>query len=120
LSTEAARLQSFEEFWPYYVAAHRHPTCRALHYVGTSLALGCVATGVLTLNPLWFAAAPVAGYGLAWVGHFFLEGNRPATFSHPVYSLRGDARMLGLALRGKMAAEVERLFPAHSPLRSVA
>ena len=120
MSPERRRFESFEEFWPYYVSAHKHPTCRALHYLGTSLALGCVATGVLTLNPLWLAAAPVVGYGPAWFGHYFVEGNRPATLEHPFYSLRGDARMLGLAMQGKMAAEVERLASDRGPLRSVA
>jgi hypothetical protein len=37
---------------------------------------------------LW--AMPVAGYSFAWVGHFFFEKNRPATFQHPFYSLLGD------------------------------
>lgn len=101
-------IQSFEDFWPYYVRAHRNPYNRALHYVGTSCAIGCVAAGVATWNPLWFVAAPIVGYGFAWTGHYLLEGNRPATFGHPFYSLRGDYKMLGLALRGKMAAEVAR------------
>jgi hypothetical protein len=102
-------IHSFEDFWPYYVRAHRNPYNRALHYVGTSCAIGCVAAGVATLNPWWFVAAPIVGYGPAWIGHFLIEGNRPATFGHPVYSLRGDLTMLGLALRGKMAAEVARV-----------
>jgi hypothetical protein len=107
---------SFDAFWPYYVGEHRDPLCRGLHYVGTTLAVGCVAAGVVTGNPLFFVAAPVLGYGPAWVGHFVVEKNRPATFKHPLWSLRADFKMLGLALRGKMADEVTRLYgSAHPP-----
>jgi hypothetical protein len=107
-----ARMQSFEEFWPYYVGEHRDPRCRALHYVGTTLALGTVATAALTLNPGWLLLTPVVGYAPAWIGHFVIEKNRPATFKYPVWSLRGDFKMLSLALQGKMADEVERLYPS--------
>jgi len=101
---------SFEEFWPHYVGEHRHPVTRALHYAGTTMAIGTVAAAAVTWNPLWLLATPVVGYGPSWVGHFVFEGNRPATFRHPVWSLRGDLRMLSLAVRGKMAKEVERLY----------
>lgn len=104
-------MESFEEFWPYYVGEHRHPVNRALHYVGTSVAIGTVAAAVVTANPLWLVATPIAGYGFAWAGHYLVEGNRPATFKHPLWSLRGDFKMLGLALRGQMGAEVTRLCP---------
>ncbi len=107
--SEDARLQSFEEFWPYYVDQHKNPTNRALHYVGTTIVIGTVVTAAVTMNPTWLLAAPVAGYGCAWIGHFFIEKNRPATFTYPLWSLRGDFKMYGLALRGKMRAEVERL-----------
>ncbi|MCA9690736.1 MAG: DUF962 domain-containing protein [Nannocystaceae bacterium] len=115
-------LRSFEEFWPYYVGAHRNPVCRGLHYLGTSLSLCAVARGVLSGNPSWFLAAPVLGYGFAWIGHFFIERNRPATFDYFLWSLRGDLRMLRLALSGRMADEVIRLYgsrnpPADAPLR---
>jgi hypothetical protein len=109
------RFQTFEEFWPFYVGEHRDPVCRALHYVGTSLAIGTVATAALTGNPGWLLLTPIVGYGPAWVGHYLIEGNVPATFEHPLWSLRGDLRMLRLALRGRMAAEVERLYPSESP-----
>lgn len=33
---------------------------------------------------------PLLGYGFAWIGHFFFERNKPATFKHPFYSLTGD------------------------------
>ncbi|MET0390776.1 MAG: DUF962 domain-containing protein [Polyangiales bacterium] len=111
----APRITSFEDFWPHYVAAHRKPLNRAFHYAGTTAALGCVATGVATLNPLWFLAAPVVGYGPAWFGHFVIEGNRPATFGYARYSLMGDFKMLGLALRGRMGDEVTRLLGSPNP-----
>jgi hypothetical protein len=112
-------LQSFEDFWPHYVHAHRNPVNRALHYTGTTLALGSVAAAVTTFNPLWLLAAPVAGYGPAWIGHFFFEKNKPATFEHPLWSLRGDFKMYWLGLRGRMGAELERvcggeLAPEHT------
>lgn len=102
-------VHSFEEFWPHYVHAHRNPVNRALHYAGTTAVIGTVATAAVTLNPGWLLLAPVVGYGPAWVGHFFFEHNKPATFQHPLWSLRGDFKMYGLALRGKMRDEVERL-----------
>jgi hypothetical protein len=100
---------SFEEFWPHYVHAHRHPVNRALHYVGTTAALGSLVTAAVTLNPAWLLVAPVAGYGPAWIGHFFFEKNKPASFEHPLWSLRGDFKMYALALRGRMGAELERI-----------
>jgi hypothetical protein len=102
-------ITTFDDFWPHYVHAHRNPVNRALHYAGTSAALGSVAAAALTLNPAWLLLAPVAGYGPAWVGHFVFENNRPATFQHPLWSLRGDIKMFSLALRGRMGAEVERV-----------
>jgi len=102
-------ITTFDDFWPHYVHAHQNPVNRALHYAGTSAALGSVAAAALTLNPAWLLLAPVAGYGPAWVGHFVFEKNRPATFQHPLWSLRGDIKMFSLALRGRMRAEVERV-----------
>ena len=101
-------IDSFEDFWPHYVRAHVNPTNRLLHALGTACALTAAGTGVLTGNPLLLAMAPVLGYGPAWIGHFVLEGNRPATFQHPLYSLRGDCKMLWLMLHGAMADEVLR------------
>jgi hypothetical protein len=91
---------SFEEFWPHYLAAaaHRHPMNRALHYVGTVSAVLAGLVGVVTLNPVIVVAALPLGYGPAWLGHLFFEGNRPATFAHPLWSLRADFRMLGIAV----------------------
>jgi len=102
------RISSFEEFWPYYLEQHAHPVCRKLHFVGTSLALGSLATGFVT-GQLWMmAAAPIAGYGFAWVGHFFVEKNRPATFTYPKWSLEADFVMWWKMLNGTLDAELER------------
>jgi hypothetical protein len=107
------RPTSFEEFWPYYVSQHRNKMCRRLHFAGTTIALGCVA--VSPWYPPAALAAPVAGYGLAWIGHFVFEKNKPASWLGPrefLWSLRGDLRMWMQTIQGTMDAEVERLQPA--------
>lgn len=103
-----AHIQTYEDFWPYYVSEHRDPTCRKLHFVGTSLVMA------MATNPLLWPALPVAGYGFAWVGHFFFEKNRPATFDYPLWSLRADFRMWKKIATGHMDAELARaeaLYP---------
>jgi hypothetical protein len=106
--TPPPMLRTFEEFWPYYVGEHRQASTRALHVAGTHLALAAALLGVLH-SPWWLLAAPGLGYSLAWFGHFFFEHNTPATFKHPLWSVRGDFRMLRLTWAGKMAAEVDRV-----------
>ncbi len=81
---------------------------RALHYAGTTAAVGALVACAVTFNPAWLPVALLAGYGPAWVGHFVFEHNRPATWRHPLWSLRGDFEMFALALRGRMAGEVQR------------
>ena len=102
-----SRFASYEEFWPFYVSQHRHPTNRKLHFVGTTLVLASFVLGVFG-SPLFFLAAPIAGYGLAWLGHFGFEKNKPATFTYPLWSLRGDFRMYRLMLLGRMDREDEK------------
>ena len=98
----AGRYQSFREFYPFYLSEHRDPTCRRLHFAGTLIVIATIVTAVITRNPWWLAAAPLAGYGFAWVGHFFFEKNRPATFTHPIYSLIGDWAMFRDVLAGRI------------------
>ena len=86
----ADRFKTFREFYPFYLSEHRDRGCRRLHFAGSALVLAALATAAVTLNPWWLLAAPLAGYGCAWAGHFFFEHNRPATFTHPLYSLIGD------------------------------
>jgi len=99
------RIQTFSEFWPYYLGEHRHPVCRALHFVGTACFIGIVVWGLTASSEgmrwlLWLAPVPV--YALAWTGHFFIEHNRPATFSYPLWSLLADFRMFGHMLIGRL------------------
>jgi hypothetical protein len=110
-----ARIQSFAEFWPYYLGEHRSPVCRGLHYFGTSVALLTVVTAAVTGHGWLVPLALVFGYGPAWVGHFFVEHNRPASFKYPLWSLRSDFKMLAFALRGRMGAEMVRLYGSRAP-----
>jgi len=106
------KYKSFEEFWPFYVSQHSKKATRTLHFIGSSLALGSLAAAVVTRRPALLLGAPLAGYGFAWVSHFFVEGNKPATFTYPLWSLRGDARMWWQTAIGKMDREVERVAAA--------
>jgi len=97
-----AGYSSFREFYPFYLGEHRDPTCRRLHFVGTSGALGCIVAAIVRDNAWWLLGALVCGYAFAWVGHFFFEKNRPATFKHPFYSFLGDWVMYKDILIGKI------------------
>lgn len=97
-----ARFASFREFYPFYLDEHRDRTCRRLHFVGSTLALVFVGVALLQANPWWLLAALVSGYGCAWVGHFFFEKNRPATFKYPLYSFVGDWVMYADIWRGRI------------------
>lgn len=98
-----AHFRSFAEFYPYYLGEHSNPTCRRLHFVGTSLVIALLAYAIGSGKWLLLLALPVFGYGFAWVGHFFFEKNRPATFTHPLYSLIGDFVMFRDILVGKIS-----------------
>ena len=142
--TDPRRIQTFDEFWPYYLSEHRDPTSRHLHFVGTTGFFASVVGSAL-LNPVRFPAAlagfgallrhgskkaepkgpafkhvaamlgvGIAGspvlfpagvgfaYGCAWVGHFVIEKNRPATFEYPLWSLASDFRMWSHMARGRL------------------
>ncbi|QTC90157.1 Mpo1-like protein [Brevundimonas goettingensis] len=94
------RYASFEAFYPYYIHEHSNQTCRRIHVVGTGLVILTWVLG-LTVSLWWFTASPVVGYGFAWVGHFFFEKNRPATFQYPLWSLMGDFRLFFETVSGK-------------------
>jgi hypothetical protein len=94
---------SFAEFYPYYLSEHRNTVSRRLHFVGSLGVIGCLAMALATGDWLWLPAAVICGYGFAWVGHFFFEKNRPATFRHPLYSLMGDWVMFKDICVGKIS-----------------
>lgn len=97
-----ARFSSFAEFYPFYLGEHRNNVCRRLHFIGSCIVLLLLLIALLTRDAWWLLLLPVVGYGFAWVGHFFFEKNRPATFQHPWYSLIGDWRMFIDVLRGRV------------------
>jgi hypothetical protein len=94
--------RSFGEFYPFYLSQHADRTCRRLHFAGTSLGLAAAGYAVATLNGWWILAGLVAGYLFAWIGHFFFENNRPATFTYPLYSFMGDWLMWTQMLTGRI------------------
>ena len=100
--------QSFAEFWPFYLREHSKPRTRALHYAGTSLVVAIAAFALVTGRWAWLIALPVAGYGFAWVAHFAVEKNRPATFTYPLWSLGADFKMWWLWLTGRLGKELDR------------
>ncbi len=96
------RFRSFREFYPAYLAEHRSSACRRLHALGSSLVLATLAAAILGREPWLLLALPIAGYGPAWLGHLLFERNRPATFTHPIYSLIGDWVMVWHMLTGRV------------------
>jgi hypothetical protein len=85
---------SFREFYPYYLQQHTNRVSRRLHIAGTLLALAAAVGVIASGHWGWLLAVPLAGYLPAWLGHWLFEHNSPATFSHPLYSLRGDLTLL--------------------------
>lgn len=105
-------MRTFREFWPHYVREHSRAGTRLLHAAGTLSSTLMLVALVATGRWRWLPAALVVGYASAWAGHFFIEGNRPATFRHPLWSFAADYKMVALMLAGRMDAEVAR---AHAP-----
>ncbi|WP_448547778.1 Mpo1-like protein [Thalassotalea fusca] len=94
--------QSFKEFYPFYLSQHQNRVCRLLHVIGSLCVIALLVTTIITqiYTLLWLM--PVAGYGFAWIGHFFFEHNKPATFTYPWYSFLADWVMLKDVLTGKL------------------
>ena len=96
------RYQSFAEFWPFYVAEHSRPGTRVLHLLGTTLGVALVIYFIATGRWWLFLFGFIPGYGFAWLAHFLIEKNRPATFKYPLWSFMGDYKMIALMLTGKI------------------
>jgi len=96
------RFGSFQEFYPFYLSEHANRTSRRLHFIGSCGVLLLLALAIVSGRAGWLWAALVCGYGFAWIGHFFFEKNRPATFRHPFYSFAGDWVMFRDILIGRI------------------
>ena len=101
------KYKTFKSFYPYYLNEHADGTNRVLHFIGTLLLLSFLLIGIFTGKWWFFALIPVTGYGFAWVGHFFVEKNKPATFIYPLYSLAGDFVMFWDILTGQIDKKLE-------------
>jgi len=103
------RYKSFSEFWPFYVSEHSRSATRWLHLIGTSAGIALLIYFIASGRWWLFPLALIPGYGGAWLAHFLIEKNKPATFQYPLWSFIGDYKMIALMLRGRMGGEVERL-----------
>jgi hypothetical protein len=95
------RFKSFSEFYPFYLSEHRNRTSRLLHFIGTSLFFGLFFAALLFHDWRLLLLCPVAGYSFAWLGHFFFEKNKPATFKYPLWSLMADFKLYFQIAGGK-------------------
>jgi len=95
------RYKTLKEFYPHYLEEHRHPISRVLHFVGTGLLFVILGASVFSGNYIWLISIPLVGYGFAWMGHFFFEKNKPATFQYPLFSLASDFILFFELLVGK-------------------
>jgi hypothetical protein len=102
------RITSYREFWPYYLREHSNPRTRAIHFFGTGLATLLLIVGVVMGRVSFIILALFAGYGPAWYGHFFVEKNKPATFTYPLWSLFSDFRMAFTWLTGRLDRELAK------------
>jgi len=101
-------IQTYREFWPYYLEEHSKAQTRILHFIGTTLVFVALAAAIATRNWWLLLLMPVAGYGFAWVAHFMVEHNRPATFTYPFWSLYSDFRMFFVWLFGGLGGELKK------------
>ena len=97
-----SRYQTYQDFFPFYLREHSKKSTRVLHYFGTLCYQVLFWSLIVTQNFLFLPLILLAGYGPAWIGHFFYEKNKPATFKYPLWSLRGDHHMVYLLLTGKI------------------
>ena len=105
-------IKTYEAFWPFYLGEHSLPSTRWWHFAGTTFALLNLISAVVFMAPSYIFSALISGYAFAWVSHFFIEKNKPATFKYPLWSLQADFVMWWKMVQGKMDAEVERVVRA--------
>ncbi|MGP9635828.1 Mpo1-like protein, partial [Psychrobacter sp. AOP3-A1-26] len=91
---------------------HQNIACRRLHFAGSTFGLLGLAKSVKNRSVKPLIKGIAAGYACAWVGHFFFEKNKPATFKYPLQSFAGDIRMYGDVLRGNLSLKDKKLDKA--------
>jgi len=104
------KIQTFEEFWPFYVGEHSRKATRLFHFVGSTMGASLGLAAVALRRPSLLGLGLVCGYGPAWVSHFFIEKNKPASFKYPLWSFAADWVMWTKIIEGTMDAEVERVM----------
>lgn len=95
------RIQTYAEFWPFYVREHSKSATRWLHFTGTNLGIALAVVAIAQRDPWLVPAALVSSYAFAWFAHFVIEKNRPATFKYPLWSFISDFRMCGRMWSGR-------------------
>jgi hypothetical protein len=100
VTTEQPTEQAFYDF---YLEEHQNMACRRLHFAGSSFGLLGLAKSIKNRSPKPLLKGIAAGYACAWVGHFFFEKNKPASFKFPLKSFASDFRMYGDVLRGNLS-----------------
>lgn len=101
-------ITTYREFWPYYLREHSNPHTRTIHFFGTGLATALLIVALVTGQWWLLVVMLFAGYGPAWYGHFFVEKNKPATFTYPLWSLFSDFRMAFVWLTGRLDVELAK------------
>jgi len=96
------KYNSLREFYPFYLTEHSNRTSRVLHYIGTASFITVLIYCIASTRWNWFIAGPLIAYSFAWIGHFFFEKNKPATFKYPFYSLASDFIMFFHFLTGQL------------------
>ena len=114
MKTENELIETYSEFWDFYVREHSQPLTRYLHFVGTLLGLVLLVWIIRSGNWLYFPLSLLVGYAFAWFAHFFVEHNKPATFKYPLWSFASDYKMVFYMLTGRMNREVERVSAGKS------
>jgi len=96
------KFNSFKEFYPFYLSEHSKKSTKILHMIGSILVIFILLYSINNQDWSKLYYLPITGYGFAWIGHFFFEKNKPATFKYPIYSFIGDWVMLKDIIIGKV------------------
>ena len=99
---------TFKEYYQMYLTLHQNKWNRRLHVLGQLFTIGyfilCVYLTFwksLFFLPL-FIALPFVVYPFAWIGHLFIEKNKPAAFKNPLWAKASDWVMLKDIIIGKI------------------